>query len=302
MELYKRYEHLPMLIHFRYSTHGKPSVLNCHPFPVWDNKYALIHNGTINIAQSISKDLNDTGHFAKLIMEPMLKIGVNPEKAAFRWLIQESIGHSKVLIMDQQGKIIIYNESVGEYEDAIDKAGNPVTFDGPDGPEVASVWYSNAGYKFTKRRGKQRPEGDNYSGYFDCGSGCEEVTPAEVPHGVDVGFVGRARLDLPPEPAGIIAGFKSGVRTTADPGPVSVPIKNASASAMAIMAANGATVRTEKDGTVTQVDDDSMITGPLFGCRVELEIAHLKESMNLSREEAIKCLGLEHKDAISFVA
>lgn len=303
MEKYRRHEQCPMLIHFRYSTHGKPSVLNCHPFPVWEGRYALIHNGTINIAQSISKDLNDTGHFAKLIMEPMLKLGVNPEKAAFRWLVQESIGNSKVIIMDQQGKITIYNESVGEYEDAVDKDGNPVVVETPDGPETAAVWYSNAGYKFTKRRGKVRPngDGDNYDGYFEpCGA--NECQPTDFNNGLAEGFKGKAKLDPPPQ--GVIEGFKHGIRS-ADPGPVT-PIKDAAEAAAAIVEAHGGSLRrTEKDGTITVIkpkaDDEGLITGPMFGYRAELEIAHLKEGMNLSREDAIRFLGLEMKDAVSYV-
>lgn len=308
MEKYRRHEHCPMLIHFRYSTHGQPSVLNCHPFSVWEGRYALIHNGTINIAQSISKDLNDTGHFAKLIMEPMLKAGIGPEKAAFRWLIQESIGASKVLLMDAQGKITIYNESCGEYEDAMDTEGNPVVVDTPEGPETAAVWYSNAGYKFTRRRGKNRPEGnDCYDGYFDCGQG-EEVVPADFTNSLDGGFKGKAKLDPPPQ--GVILGFHAGIRS-ADPSPagapVNAPIKDAAEAARAIVAAHSGTIRTERDGSITTLTDtepgdNTMITGPLFDCKAELEIAHLRESIGMTRDAAIKALGLEVKDAVSFVA
>jgi hypothetical protein len=306
MEKYRKVEHLPMLIHFRYSTHGQPSVQNCHPFAMWDGRYALIHNGMIHIHQSISKELSDTAHFAKLIMEPMLKAGINPEKAAFRYLVEESIGSgNKVLIMDNMGKTTIYNESVGEYEDAEDKDGNPVIVEGAEGPEQATVWYSNAGYKFTRRRGKQRTEGDSYEGFFDCCQG-EEVVPADFTTNLDTGFKGKAKLDAPPTP-GVIRGFSSGVRTTADPGPVSAPIKDAGQSAEAIAASwGGKVVRTEKNGTKTEIpapaeDEDGLITGPLFNYKIELEIAHLKETMNMKRDEAIKALGLEINDAVSYV-
>ena len=305
MERYRRYEHLPMLVHFRYSTHGEPSVLNCHPFSMWEGRYALIHNGVIHIHQSISKDLSDTAHFARLIMEPMLKAGINPEKAAFRYLVEESIGdNNKVLIMDNNGKITIYNESLGEYEDAEDKAGNPVIVEGKDGEEQATVWYSNVGYKYTRRRGKQRTADDPYDGFFDC---CrdEEVVPADFTTNLDTGFRGKAKLDPPPG-AGVIQGFKAGVRNTADPLPEGVgeapALKNAGAAAEAMAAAWGGTVvRTEKSEITPVSEDDLMITGPLFSYKVELEIAYMKQEFNMNRAEAIVALGLDVKDAESFV-
>lgn len=315
MTKYRQHEHLPMLIHFRYSTHGQPSILNCHPFPVWDGRFVLVHNGTINIASTIDKMLNDTGHFTRLIMEPMLKSGINPEKASFRWLVEQSIGTSKVLLMDVQGKITIYNEELGEYEYAVDKNGKDVMAETKNGSEQATVWYSNAGYKFTKRKGKQK-EGDSYDGFYDVNSKGEEVVPADFSTKVGLGFQGTpksgasaAKLDTPP---GIVTGFKSGIRNTADPTPVNTPTnepaKSAEFAAAAIVAAHGGKItRTEKNGVVMQLngekkdDNDTMITGPLFNCKAELEIAFLKDSMDISRSSAIKYLGLEEDDAVSIV-
>lgn len=305
MEKYRRVEHLPMLIHFRYSTHGEPSVINCHPFSMWEGRYALIHNGMIHIHQSISKELSDTAHFARLIMEPMLKAGINPEKASFRYLVEESIGHSnKVLIMDNNGKMTIYNESVGEYEDAEDKNGNPVIYEGIEGPEQATVWYSNSAYKFTRRRGKQRTS-DPYDGVFDCCQG-DEVVPADF-NNLDIGFKGKAKLDLPPDESGIIHGFKGGIRTTADPAPPNstenVPIKNASDAAEAIVQAHGGELIPNANPQLTadDEDDDLSIQGPLFGPKAELEIAHLKETLGMKRAAAIKVLSLTIDDAVSYV-
>src|ERR1035441_5333248 len=70
LKQYKEKEHLPMLVHFRVSTHGKPNFLNCHPFSMLSEKYALIHNGMIPIHQSYP-ELSDTGNFAKLVIEPL---------------------------------------------------------------------------------------------------------------------------------------------------------------------------------------------------------------------------------------
>ena len=47
-EAYLPYQHLQSAVHFRWATHGKTDVLNCHPFRISDET-ALIHNGVLSI-------------------------------------------------------------------------------------------------------------------------------------------------------------------------------------------------------------------------------------------------------------
>lgn len=313
-KLYQEKEHLPMLIHFRVSTHGKPSQLNCHPFSILGGQYALIHNGVIAISLSLP-ELSDTGNFAKLVMEPMLKAGIALDKPAFVFLVQQSIGsHNKVCVMDAKGRIFIYNETSGETEDAVDKDGNPVmlqTADGKDSDTQAEVWYSHGGYKFNKKR-YRRTYTDEYEGLFDCGTGEEAVPVTDMTTSVGEGFSGTPtagtnpsftnRAKLTPPPDGVITGFK--------------PIKDAKTLAEAIALSHGAVISNSENpscihiklpqkpmqlspksrATITEIT-----TGPIFDATTELEIAHLNESMGITRDEAIKYLNLQIADCISYV-
>jgi hypothetical protein len=309
---YREKEHLPMLVHFRVSTHGKASFLNCHPFSFFDGRFALIHNGVISISLSYP-ELSDTGNFAKLVMEPMVKNAVDPDKPAFRFLVQQAIGsHNKVCVMDATGRIIIYNENSGESEEALDKDGNPVIETDSNGKQYQEeVWYSHGGYKFNKRRRSQNYN-DEYEGLFNCGQG-EEVVPLTGEDmttsvgegfsgtpvaGVNPAFTHRAKL-TPPQ--GIIEGFKPGTLS-----------KDAGKSAQAIAEAYGGVISTEKEGKLVHIklpskpDAKSRIiteitSGPIYDARTELEMAHLQEKMGLTRDECIKYLGLKIEDCISYV-
>ena len=309
LKSYQEKEHLPMLVHFRVSTHGKASQLNCHPFSILDGQFALIHNGVIPISFSYP-ELSDTGNFSKLIMEPMLKLGVDLAKPAFVYLVQQSIGaHNKVCVMDSKGRIVIYNESSGETEDAVDKDGKPVMLKYTDGSTAqAEVWYSHGGYKFNKRR-YRRVANDEYENIYNCGDG-EVVVPVgdmttsvgegfggtPVP-GVNPAFTNRAKL-TPPD--GVITGFK--------------PMKDAQTSAEIIALAHGATIKDLKKPEVIHIQLPQkpvqaerariaeITKGPIFDVRTELELAHLQENMSLTRDEGIKYLQLKMEDCVSYVA
>lgn len=307
-KLYKPKEHLPMLIHFRAGTHGGKNTLNCHPFSMCNGQYALIHNGVIPIHCSV-KELSDTGNFAKLVMEPMLKQGINPTKPSFVFLVEQAIGrHNKVCLMNAGGNVMIYNEDEGEHEDAHDKDGNAIMV---SENEPLKVWYSNGGYKWASRRYTvtNNTNEDEYNGVFEGSPTGEDVTTS-----AGDGFMGP-KLDPPPDPNKVIQGFKAGTRTTADPGPMK-PAKSAAASAAAIVSLQ----RTEKNGKTIRITlpskSKTLLTpaidigshtltpvesGPIFGAKDELEIAFLMEDMRITREQAIKALGLDVNDAITFI-
>jgi hypothetical protein len=119
-------DELPVLVHFRYATHGKRNEFNCHPWPVCGGEYACIHNGIINIESSKKK--SDTGHFVDLVLTPMLECVADPATPALKFLVEETIGTgNKIVLMDGAGKVTIYNEKAGHWEQG--------------------VWYSNHGYE-----------------------------------------------------------------------------------------------------------------------------------------------------------
>lgn len=131
-ELIKQFELIkdyPCLIHFRKATHGTIDETNCHPFLFNDNKLALIHNGILPIKCSID-GLSDTAHFVIQVLEPMIKRNKVPiNDGALSYLITTSIGTDKIVIMDGEGKVYMFNEEKGKWDDG--------------------VWYSNTSYNWS---------------------------------------------------------------------------------------------------------------------------------------------------------
>lgn len=307
-EQYKEKEHLAMLIHFRFSTHGKPNYINCHPFDILNGQYALIHNGVIKIHCSIPH-LSDTGNFSRLIMEPMLKLGVTPEKPAFRYLVESAIGEgNKVCLMAADGSVTIYNEESGSSEDAVDKDDNDIMIKvknkkGEEIEDNLKVWYSHSGYKYCRSRNKRSRYEDEYEGFFNCGQGEEAVTEEELiaagftDNRSSENFTNRAKLDQPPTPEGVVEGFKAGVKQT----------KNDSDEVLKVY--DAITHRTpgryppETGQSSFDTKEIAEITsGPIFDAQTELEIAFLQEKSGVTRGEAIQSMQLEPQDAISYVS
>jgi glutamine amidotransferase len=123
---FQQHQKHAMLIHFRWATHGERDDTNCHPWTVCEGKYAMIHNGVIDIKRHDDK-LSDTGHFARLVLEPML-YSVEPQNPALRYLMEEAVGSfNKLAVMDSSGKAVIYNESKGVWRNG--------------------TWFSNTGFE-----------------------------------------------------------------------------------------------------------------------------------------------------------
>ena len=140
-----------MLIHFRIATHGEVNVENCHPFKL-NNRMALIHNGVIS-GYGDKKEKSDTLDFIdKVIGNISWKMWHNP---SFRTLVGESIGYSKLGILDVSGEYFIINEEKGSWE--------------------GGVWYSNNSYKpktYTYNKSydttSKKEKYDGYKSIFKC--------------------------------------------------------------------------------------------------------------------------------------
>jgi predicted glutamine amidotransferase len=50
-------------IHFRWTTHGKTDMLNCHPYDVIPGFIAMMHNGVLHTGNAADKNKSDTWHF-----------------------------------------------------------------------------------------------------------------------------------------------------------------------------------------------------------------------------------------------
>lgn len=166
-------DNCPLILHFRWATHGEVNVENCHPFQLSDG--ALIHNGIITgMGTSYSKyytppkgdcdtacsdDRSDTREFVEDYLADM---GVL-ELIAAKKLIEHTIGYSKLVTIHNDGSVLIFNEQMGHWRNG--------------------VWYSNDSYKPYKAKSanpmnlvptKQKPEYD-YHGKSSKGAEMVEM-------------------------------------------------------------------------------------------------------------------------------
>lgn len=111
-------------IHFRITTHGKTDKANCHPFRV-NKKLGFIHNGVINMVKT-DTEKSDTAMFNEIILKHLPKGFIRNQ--AITNLIEESIGNSKLVFLNNKGNYLISNESKGEWN--------------------KNVWYSNSSYQY----------------------------------------------------------------------------------------------------------------------------------------------------------
>lgn len=135
----------PLILHFRWATHGDVNVDNCHPFALADG--ALIHNGIISgmgtstytssnkyyqtatcATTACDDDRSDTREFVEDYLDGMT---VNVLRGAKK-LIEHTIGYSKLVTIHDDGSVIIFNENSGHWR--------------------GGVWYSNNSYEASKAK------------------------------------------------------------------------------------------------------------------------------------------------------
>lgn len=136
-EAYEPYQEEQCVIHFRIRTHGTIGIDNCHPFNITSN-VAFVHNGVIS-GYGV-KDMSDTSHFNERVLKHL--VTVYGRRTVFdgviQELIEEVIGYSKLIFLDNLGNVQITNEKKGEWN--------------------AGVWYSNSSYKIPTYQHYHRQE------------------------------------------------------------------------------------------------------------------------------------------------
>lgn len=135
---------LPLVMHFRISTHGGVIPGNTHPFPISksvqrmhsltnDCEYAVAHNGIISITPQ-RKDISDTMEYIRSV--------INPIKCEYSdWMfdqnildfIEGSINYSRMVFMNGEGQM----STVGKWH-----------FDW-----LTGLYYSNLNYITSKAKG-----------------------------------------------------------------------------------------------------------------------------------------------------
>lgn len=111
-----------IVLHFRIATSGHDKYVNLHPFLVNDN-LGFVHNGVIYGLGN--KERSDTFQFNEMLKG--LPTGFLHNETIVKF-IENYIGYSKLVFLDNKNNHYIINESLGHY----DNIGN---------------WYSNDSYK-----------------------------------------------------------------------------------------------------------------------------------------------------------
>lgn len=106
-----------MVVHFRLSTGGLKDLSNVHPFLI-SKGLGFVHNGSIyRLQDDPKKEKCDTVRFMEQVLQH-LPFGWE-KNSAIKTLIEDRIGLSKLITMDNQGHIEIFNENAGHWKDGI---------------------------------------------------------------------------------------------------------------------------------------------------------------------------------------
>lgn len=116
---------VPMVMHFRITTHGGTSAGNTHPFAITKNEkvlaetdvvtdLGLAHNGIINsVSTTTTPTLSDTMVYITDVLAPLKMINNDFYKSAYgKELMENTIGFSKFAFLDKNGDI----ELVGDFK------------------------------------------------------------------------------------------------------------------------------------------------------------------------------------------
>lgn len=137
----------PVLHHFRWATHGKKDLRNCHPFLV-DSKLSFAHNGIFTWIKD-DNVVSDTYIFNRDILKPLPKGFIYNQSIVT--LLDDYVGYNKLVFLDVHGGHVIINEKEGEWSEG--------------------VWYSNSNYKETTYTGTSK-SWSGHSAFSEGEKGC----------------------------------------------------------------------------------------------------------------------------------
>jgi hypothetical protein len=127
-EAYEPHKNKECVLHFRIKTHGEINAEMTHPFLVDDN-LGIVHNGIISkVDTKPDPSKSDTYHFTGTHLhrfhQDNPKFFLDP---VYKEIIEDYIGFSKLIFMDGDGNVEIFNESKGVWD--------------------AGCWFSNKSYQ-----------------------------------------------------------------------------------------------------------------------------------------------------------
>jgi len=147
----------PLIIHFRFATHGLKDIGNRHPFPITKNKsllrkpllncsVALAHNGVLTQFNNHHKFSDTQKLILNVLSEPSIKN--NLENKAIQTLIENFIGSDKLAILNS--KIIMFGKYI----------------------EDKGIYYSNTSYRASVIGYQQN---NSNLDYFHTCDGCKKT-------------------------------------------------------------------------------------------------------------------------------
>jgi predicted glutamine amidotransferase len=167
LEIFASQVQYEVVYHLRIKTHGPITRKNCHPFKILSKEkhgqdMYFMHNGTISKVKEI-EDESDTRAFNREVLKPLLKANkkiINTE--AFKKLVEEFIGTSKLVFMTGTGEVIKFNERLGDTH---------------DGMWVSNKYSFSAPVKTTYNNSKWDKDDYNYDcyGYNNSNSRIDEI-------------------------------------------------------------------------------------------------------------------------------
>ena len=147
-EAFRNNPNSTFLLHFRVATHGTVNEFNCHPFRVNENQ-VMMHNGTIHKSAPIKSDKNETRSDTQIFNDTILSdMPIGWEKSVgIAELIEDYIGSSKIVTMDSDGEVNMFNDHLGNWH--------------------AGCWWSNYSYyKGVRSLVKNKPNHEIHAGPF----------------------------------------------------------------------------------------------------------------------------------------
>lgn len=124
----KTLKDIPIIMHFRITTHGGTSRANTHPFPITgEEKYlkaldvrapmGVAHNGIIRSVDD-EKDVSDTMVYIRDVLYPLSKLS-KTYVDKYKKLIETTIGYSKLAFLSGDGTI----NMIGDFKQSENKDG-----------------------------------------------------------------------------------------------------------------------------------------------------------------------------------
>ena len=113
-EAFRNNPNSTFLLHFRVATHGTVNEFNCHPFQINEHQ-VMMHNGTIHKCAPDKRDKDEDRNDTQIFNDSILSYLPNGWETSLgvQDLIEDYIGASKVITMNDKGEVNTFNKQLG---------------------------------------------------------------------------------------------------------------------------------------------------------------------------------------------